>query len=134
MFACLDTIIPLLPPNSYNALPILAETLGANALPISVDPVALNKLILLSSAIHSASVLSPSTTCNKSLNLNQGSGKVFSTALSHATLQLSVTFFALGEPFHTTLFPHTIAKQWFHAQTAQGKLKAVITPTTPNGL
>ena len=37
------------------------------------------------------------------------------------------------EGFQTSVFPHTRAKQAFHAQTAAGKLNGVMTPTTPKG-
>ena len=36
--------------------------------------------------------------------------------------------------FHTTGSPHTAAMALFHDQTATGKLKAVMTPTTPSGM
>lgn len=39
----------------------------------------------------------------------------------------------VGAPFQTTELPQTRAKQAFHPRTAHGKLKAVITPTTPRG-
>jgi hypothetical protein len=38
-----------------------------------------------------------------------------------------------SDGFQTTLSPQTKARQAFHAQTATGKLKAEITPTTPKG-
>ena len=38
-----------------------------------------------------------------------------------------------SEGFHTTESPQTTASAKFHAQTATGKLKALITPTTPSG-
>ena len=38
-----------------------------------------------------------------------------------------------SDGFHTTVSPHTNAIAVFHAQTATGKLNAVITPTTPSG-
>ncbi len=39
----------------------------------------------------------------------------------------------MSEGFHTTVFPHTSAIAVFQDHTATGKLKAVITPTTPSG-
>lgn len=39
----------------------------------------------------------------------------------------------VGEPFHNRRFPHTNAIAAFQAKTAQGKLNAVIIPTTPIG-
>lgn len=38
-----------------------------------------------------------------------------------------------SEGFHTTVSPHTNAMAAFQAQTATGKLNAVMTPTTPRG-
>lgn len=39
----------------------------------------------------------------------------------------------VGDPFQTIKFPQTKATAAFQAKTAQGKLKAVITPTIPIG-
>ena len=38
-----------------------------------------------------------------------------------------------SDGFHTTVSPHTNAIAVFQAQTATGKLNAVMTPTTPSG-
>ena len=38
-----------------------------------------------------------------------------------------------GDGRHTVTLPQTAAMQAFHAQTATGKLNAVMTPTTPSG-
>ena len=40
---------------------------------------------------------------------------------------------AFSLPFHTQTSPQTQAKAAFHAQTATGKLKAEMIPTTPSG-
>jgi hypothetical protein len=39
----------------------------------------------------------------------------------------------LLDGFHNVESPHTAAKAEFQLHTATGKLKAVITPTTPSG-
>lgn len=39
----------------------------------------------------------------------------------------------VGAGFHIVMLPPIIAKAKFHPKTAFGKLKAVITPTIPNG-
>jgi len=39
----------------------------------------------------------------------------------------------VGAGFHNVIFPPIIDKAKFHPKTALGKLKAVITPTTPKG-
>jgi hypothetical protein len=38
-----------------------------------------------------------------------------------------------SDGFHTMLSPQTSASAAFHAQTATGKLKALMMPTTPSG-
>ena len=38
-----------------------------------------------------------------------------------------------GAPFQRVQFPQTRLRQWFQPNTATGKLKAVMMPTTPNG-
>jgi hypothetical protein len=44
-----------------------------------------------------------------------------------------VTKGVLGAGFHMVIFPQIIESIKFQAKTAQGKLKAVITPTIPTG-
>ena len=39
----------------------------------------------------------------------------------------------LDDGFHSVASPQTAARALFQAQTATGKLKAVMTPTTPSG-
>ena len=61
-----------------------------------------------------------------------------STSLSsHTRWAILVTAMAVsGVPlagFHTVASPHTAASAAFQLQTATGKLKALITPTTPSG-
>ena len=51
------------------------------------------------------------------------------TIFCTATAQ-SATF---GDGFQTFTLPQTADTQAFHAQTATGKLNAVIVPTTPSG-
>ena len=46
-----------------------------------------------------------------------------------ATAQSAV----FGEGFHTVTLPQIAARNAFHDHTATGKLKALITPTTPSG-
>ena len=67
-FAEGDTIAALLPPSSSKSFPSLAETIGANSLPISVLPVAETRAILLSLQMETASSLPPSKINTKSAN------------------------------------------------------------------
>ena len=53
--------------------------------------------------------------------------------LSHIFLIALAHPVACGLGFQIILLPHTEAKQKFQANTAIGKLKAVIQPTTPSG-
>ena len=47
--------------------------------------------------------------------------------------QASAVSGVFSDGFQTTELPHTSARAVFHDQTATGKLKAEITPTTPSG-
>jgi hypothetical protein len=51
-------------------------------------------------------------------------------ALKHPASAVSGVF---SDGFHTTVLPQTTASAAFHAHTAAGKLKALMTPTTPSG-
>ncbi|MNE85507.1 hypothetical protein D3C80_1825160 [compost metagenome] len=54
-------------------------------------------------------------------------------AFSNSAWQASAVSGVFSDGFHTTALPHTSARVVFQAQTATGKLKALITPTTPSG-
>ena len=58
---------------------------------------------------------------------------LFEATLFHMFWQAIAQRGAFSLPFQITVFPHTIARAKFHAQTATGKLNADITPTTPSG-
>ena len=124
-FAEGDTMAALLPPSSSKSFPSLAETIGANSLPISVLPVAETSAILLSLHMETASSFPPSKIKTKS--------EKSPLTLSQASLMPLAHSFACGLGFQIMLFPHTAAKQKFQAKTAIGKLNAVIHPTTPRG-
>ncbi len=47
--------------------------------------------------------------------------------------QASAVSGVFSEGFHATALPQTKASAAFHDHTATGKLKALITPTTPSG-
>ncbi len=55
------------------------------------------------------------------------------TAWASTAWQASAVSGASSDGFQTTGSPHTSAIAVFHDHTAAGKLKALITPTTPSG-
>ena len=58
--------------------------------------------------------------------------KLLSTR-SNSAWQASAVSGVFSDGFQITALPHTSARAVFHAHTATGKLKALITPTTPSG-
>ena len=88
-------------------------------------PVADIRGILLSLQRATASSFPPFKTRTRSL--------CSPATLSQAFLSASAQPFECGLGFQIILFPQTEAKQKFHANTAIGKLKAVMHPTTPIG-
>ena len=58
-------------------------------------------------------------------------------AARSASLQIFIEAIAhsgvFGEGFQMVISPHTAARKAFQLHTATGKLKALITPTTPSG-
>src|SRR5687768_571207 len=121
-------MMALLPPNSSNDLPNLAATTAPTAFPILVEPVADNKGILVSAAIHSPTSRSPT------IKPQTPSAILFFLNTSamicwQATAQSGV----FSDGFHTQTFPHTQASILFQLHTATGKLKAEMIPTIPSG-
>ncbi|MNQ41757.1 hypothetical protein D3C85_554440 [compost metagenome] len=55
------------------------------------------------------------------------------SAFSNSAWQARAVSGVFSDGFHTTALPQTSARVAFHAHTATGKLKALITPTTPSG-
>ncbi len=96
--------------------------------PTLVEPVKLTSGTRRSSTKDCASSLPAS------LNRKNRSGKPPSLS---ASLQMRMAAIAdngvLGEGFQIEMSPQTAATNEFQAQTATGKLKALITPTTPSG-
>src|SRR5690606_757969 len=125
--ACSDTIIALLPPNSKIVLPKRPATTCDTWRPILVDPVNETKGIRLSLLIKSP-VKFPVT---KQLT---PSGMLFSAkTLEMIFWQATAHKGVLELGFQTQTSPQTQAKAAFQDQTATGKLKAEIIPTTPSG-
>ena len=124
-----EIIIALLPPSSKIVLPNRSPTILATFFPTFVEPVAEIRITRLSARKSSPTYLEldatkfriPSGTLLRSSTLLT----MFETAIAH-----NITF---EEGFQSTTSPQTIANIAFQAQTATGKLKAEITPTTPRG-
>ena len=122
------TTAALLPPSSSSERPRRAATRGATSLPMRVEPVAETSGTRGSSTSASPTSRAPSTTCERC------SGAPVRRAASAARAwQASAVSSVFSDGFHTTASPQTKASAAFHDQTATGKLKALMTPTTPSG-
>ena len=109
-------------------LPSRRATRSATLRPIAVEPVNDTSATRRSSTNRVASSVPPS----------MKSWKIAGSLCSRITLlQMCWTAIAvsgvLGEGFHTDALPQMAARNAFHAQTATGKLKAVMMPTGPSG-
>ena len=123
------TIIALLPPSSRIVRPSREATTGASALPMRVEPVADTSGTRASAASCSPMLRPPWTTCDRPAGASPNRSRARSNSFCVAKAVRGV----FSDGFQTTLSPQTIARAAFHAQTATGKLKALITPTGPSG-
>ena len=128
-----DTMAALFPPSSSKLRPKRAATRGPTSRPMRVDPVADTSATLELSTRASPkarppinSWLSPSGACPPAALKRAIARSIIAWAASADRL-------AFSDGFHTTALPQTSASAVFHDQTATGKLKADITPTTPKG-
>ncbi|MCY1298717.1 hypothetical protein D9M70_482160 [compost metagenome] len=119
----------LLPPSSSTLRAKRAATRGATSRPMRVLPVALTRATRGSSTRASPASRAPITTW---LRCAGASLKFFATR-SNSAWQARAVSGVFSDGFHTTGLPQTSASAAFHDQTATGKLKALITPTTPSG-
>lgn len=121
-------MVALLPPNSSKTLPNLSSTFLLTILPTLLDPVNDNKGILESLLIDSPISAPPCKTV-----------RIFGFILFFFKTSPIILAVAIvtkdedGAPFQLTVSPQIQAIAAFHAKTALGKLKAVITPTVPSG-
>ena len=123
------TITALLPPNSMIVRPNRRWTVSATCCPILQEPVA-----EINGRRASAIFRSPTVSLDPIVNVKiAGSTSIRRQACSARRVTASAVSGVLFAGFHTTASPHTTASAEFQAQTATGKLKAVITPTTPSG-
>src|SRR5690606_9686285 len=118
----------LFPPNSKRDLPSRAATVVATDFPMAVDPVAETRATRGSAARAwprlASPMISPDTPSGTSL-----ASKTSATIRWHAKAERD----AFSEGFQTQALPQTQATNAFQLQTATGKLKAEIIPTTPKG-
>ena len=123
-----ETTAALLPPSSSSERPNRSATRGPTARPIRVEPVALSSAMPGWSTSACPTSGPPRSTCESA------SGAPCSAiARARTAWQASEVSGVSSEGFHTTGSPQTRATAVFHDQTAAGKLKAEITPTTPSG-
>src|SRR5690606_3053264 len=123
-----ETIAALFPPSSSSERPNRFATLGPTARPIRVDPVALTIATPGLSTSDSPTSGPPTTTWLTSAGApDSSSARDSNAADAHAHSG------AGSDGFHMTVSPQARAIAVFHDQTATGKLKALITPTTPRG-
>ena len=77
---------------------------------------------------------SPTVDPRPTTKLNTAGSTPFSRQTSDAILVTAIAVSGVPDAgFHRVESPHTAAIAAFHDQTATGKLKALITPTTPSG-
>ncbi|MNP11357.1 hypothetical protein D3C76_1035400 [compost metagenome] len=122
-------IIALLPPSSRMLRAKRAAIFGATSRPMRVLPVALTSATRGSSTRASPASRPPIITW---LRCGGASLKFFSTR-SNSAWQASAVSGVFSDGFQITGLPQTSASVAFQAQTATGKLNALITPTTPSG-
>lgn len=121
-------IVALFPPNSSSTLPNLFSTLLLTILPILLEPVKETKGTRWSWLIFSPISAPPCSTVS-----TLGLIPFFLKTSPMICALAMVTSEEAGAPFQVTVFPQMRAMAAFHAKTAFGKLKAVMTPTVPSG-
>lgn len=129
IFASSIIMTALFPPNSRIVLPNLECTISLILFPIYVEPVKEINSNLLSLIIASPIVFPPPNTV-----VNTPGGQLFFSNTSAIIFVVAiVTKLVVVAPFHRVKSPQIAAIAKFHPKTAQGKLKAVITPIKPKG-
>jgi len=123
------TIIALLPPSSSSERPSRAATVVATARPIRTEPVA--EINGSSGACANASPTAPSPATRQSSA--SGASGMSAAARSASAWQAIAQSGAFSDGFQSTGSPQTSASMAFQAQTALGKLNAVITAIGPRG-
>ena len=122
-------MIALLPESSSRHLPKRPATRIATSRPTREEPVKDSSATAGSSTSRCASALPGPSTSNWNTG---GAPQRSSTALQIFCTAMAVSG-ALGEGFQTVALPQIAARNAFQLHTATGKLKALMTPTTPSG-
>ena len=122
------TTAALLPPSSSSARPKRAAIRGATSAPIRSDPVALTSA---TSGLSSIACAASASAIARTLRF--GGAPQSAAARSSSALHAIAVSAPAGDGFHTTVSPQTSATAVFQLHTAAGKLKALMTPTTPSG-
>jgi len=120
-------MIALLPAHSSSTFPKRAATVVAMSRPTADEPV--NDTSAMRGSATSARV--PALSAIASVKIGGSDNSDITRFASDCTASAASGVF--GDGFHTTALPQIAASIAFHAQTATGKLKAEITPTTPSG-
>ena len=121
-------MIALLPEHSSRQRPNRSATTCAICLPTADDPVNDTRETRGSAASRAAA------SRPESISSVKIGGKLSSAMIRlHSCWTAIAASGVFGEGFQTVALPHTAESSAFHAQTATGKLNAVITPTTPSG-
>ncbi len=122
------TMIALLPEHSRRQRPNRPATTWAICLPTADDPVNESNATR-GSAASRAPASRPASMSSVKIG-GRSSSRTIRLQSCWTAIAASGVF---GDGFQTVALPHTAESNAFHAQTATGKLNAVITPTTPNG-
>ena len=122
------TTAALLPPSSSSERPNRSATRGPTARPMRVEPVALSSATPAWSTSASPTSAPPTSTWPRSAGAPQ-------SAMARARIAWLARAVrgASSDGFQITGSPQTRATAVFQDHTAAGKLKALITPTTPSG-
>src|SRR6266702_3987087 len=124
-----QTMAALLPPSSRMARANRLASRGATLRPIAVEPVAETRGTRGLSTSCSPSAAGPMSRAERPA----GTPPCFAAARSKIACVARAVSGVFSDGFQTTALPQTRASAAFHDQTATGKLKAEITPTTPSG-
>src|SRR5579875_1455188 len=122
------TMAALLPPSSRIDFPKRSATLFDMTLPVEVDPVNDTRGILLSCDMRL-----PISFPDPQTSENMGGAPLVSRVSARSFITPIATRAAFVDGFQSTASPQAAAIIEFQDHTADGKLKAVITPTIPTG-
>ena len=119
----------LLPPSSSSERLNCAAQATLTARPMAVEPVALTSFTAGCATNASPTARSPISSSARP----SGSMPCARAVCSSRPASASADSGAFSDGFQTSVLPHTSASAAFQANTAIGKLKAEMMPTTPSG-